>query len=163
MGIWAFIGSFSGLVVALLIAGIILIVVEMFQPGIGIPGATGLICLVAAVIIQSEDIAQALIMVAMLVVIIGILFLIFVRSFFKGRLAKSTLMLNEQGETPHERYAGYVGKQGVALTMLRPVGTGKFDDEMLEVTSGTQYIDKGAAIEITETDGIRILVREIGV
>lgn len=56
---------------------------------------------------------------------------------------------------------GLVGLVGVAATLLRPSGKGRFGDRLLDVTSNDQYIPEGTAIRIIEARGSRIVVEVV--
>lgn len=165
MTIFQYIGTFSWLVTALFILGIVLLVIEMLQPGIGVPGALGIIALIAAVIIQAKTVGEALILLAVVLVIIGILFLIFARSIYKGRLSKSPVMLADAGEGIDitKKYPDiHVGDVGETVTMLRPVGTASFDGHKAEVVSQAEFVEKGVKVEVVSVEGIRIVVKVLG-
>ena len=53
-----------------------------------------------------------------------------------------------------------VGRCGVAMTSLRPAGTGVFGDERLDVMSSGDLIPKGTAIVVTEVRGTSIVVEK---
>ncbi len=55
----------------------------------------------------------------------------------------------------------YVGKQGVAVTPLRPSGKADFEDDTMVVESDGEYIEAGTPIEIASVNGNRITVRRI--
>jgi membrane-bound serine protease (ClpP class) len=55
-----------------------------------------------------------------------------------------------------------VGKTGIALTDLRPVGKGEFSGRIVDVVSEEGYLPKGTEIVITRAEGIRFVVRKIG-
>ena len=57
-------------------------------------------------------------------------------------------------------YESYIGHSGVAMTPLRPAGTGVFGDDRLDVMSSGDLIAKGAAIVVTEVRGTSIVVEE---
>lgn len=58
--------------------------------------------------------------------------------------------------------AAAVGSQGQTLTDLRPAGTARFGDKVLDVVSRGEYIAKGCGIEIIEVLGNRIVVKNKG-
>ena len=49
-----------------LLAGLVLMVVEIFTPGFGLAGGSGLVLMAAAIILQAKSILEALILTAML-------------------------------------------------------------------------------------------------
>ena len=161
MSFFAYIGTFSWLVWVLLILGIVLLVIEMLQPGLGAPGAIGIVLLIAAIALQAKSILEALIMLAVLAAIIGLIFLVFIRSFYKGRLSKSSILLNDQAKARdlEELKKEYVGQKGVAVTPLRPVGTGRFGEKQFEVVARGEFIAKDTPLEIIAVDGIQMIVK----
>ncbi|MGM0444568.1 MAG: NfeD family protein [Fibrobacterota bacterium] len=54
-----------------------------------------------------------------------------------------------------------VGEQGLARTMLRPVGKGKFSGGYFDVVAQSGLIEANTAIEVVSVDENRIVVREI--
>jgi membrane-bound serine protease (ClpP class) len=52
------------------------------------------------------------------------------------------------------------GAKGIALTMLRPSGKGKFGERVVDVITGGEFINAQTTIEVSEVDGMRVRVRE---
>lgn len=52
----------------------------------------------------------------------------------------------------------YFGKNGRALTPLRPSGTAIIDDVRLDVVTDGEFIDVGDAVRVTEVTGNRVVV-----
>lgn len=52
-----------------------------------------------------------------------------------------------------------VGSEGVAITDLRPSGTGLFEDERLDVVSESEWIEEGTPIRVVSSEGYRHVVR----
>jgi membrane-bound serine protease (ClpP class) len=52
-----------------------------------------------------------------------------------------------------------IGKTGVALSELRPIGTAEFDDERVDVTTDGEYIDKGTPVKVVRADNMKVVVR----
>ena len=164
MTVLEYIGTFSWEVVALMVLGIVLLVIEMMQPGIGVPGALGIVLIVIAIILQANTVLEAVIMLAVLGVIVGILFLIFARSIYKGKLSKSSVMLDDTGKPVdmNKKYDNLqVGDRGITVTLLRPVGTAVIHGKKLEVVSEGEFIEKGREIEVVSIEGIRVVVRPV--
>ncbi len=61
-----------------------------------------------------------------------------------------------------EPRAEWVGKRGMALTDLRPVGKGEFSGRIVDVVSEEGYLPRGTEIVITRAEGIRFVVRRAG-
>ncbi len=60
-----------------------------------------------------------------------------------------------------ERDRALVGKQGTALTVLRPAGKAQIGDELVDVVSEGPFISAGRKIEVLAVSGNRVVVREI--
>jgi membrane-bound serine protease (ClpP class) len=61
-----------------------------------------------------------------------------------------------------ERDHALVGKQGMAMTVLRPAGKAQLGDEFVDVISDGPFISVGRTIEVVEVSGNRVIVREVG-
>jgi membrane-bound serine protease (ClpP class) len=60
-----------------------------------------------------------------------------------------------------DRRADLVGKEGVAMTDLRPAGTGLFGEERVDVVSESEWIEHGTPIRIVASEGYRHVVRSV--
>jgi membrane-bound ClpP family serine protease len=58
-------------------------------------------------------------------------------------------------------YIELIGKTGVTLTDLRPVGTVRIEQKDYSAISNAQWIKKGTNIQVVEVDGTRILVKDV--
>jgi membrane-bound serine protease (ClpP class) len=54
-----------------------------------------------------------------------------------------------------------VGQIGQAVSMLRPVGQGRFDDELIDIVTEGPAIEAGRMVKILHIEGNRIVVEEI--
>ena len=150
-----------------LIVGFILLVIEMFLPGIGLAGVSGVIALIAVVVMQlgwgNPRVALYVIAIALLVIILGLIWII--RSFQKGRLSKSFLVLRDSSDgtsVPEIATAktDLLGKSGVALTILRPAGIAEIDGRRVDVTTAGEFIPKGSPVTVVKAEGMHILVNK---
>jgi membrane-bound serine protease (ClpP class) len=60
-----------------------------------------------------------------------------------------------------ERDRSLVGRQGVAMTVLRPAGRAQIGDDFVDVVSEGPFISAGRKIEVLSVSGNRVVVREI--
>jgi len=150
-----------------LIVGFILLVIEMFLPGIGVAGVSGVIALIAVVVLQlgwgNPRVALYVIAIALLVIILGLVWII--RSFQKGQLSKSFLVLRDSSDgtsVPEvaTAKADLVGKSGVALTTLRPAGIAEIEGRRVDVTTAGEFIPKGSPVTVVKAEGMHILVNK---
>lgn len=149
-----------------LIVGLGLMIAEMFTPGMGIPGLLGFIALAAAVVLRADSLASAIITLALILVILGIAGFFVYRSFQKGALSRSAIILKESIDKKSTSLSdagaeSLVGLEGVCLTALRPSGNADFDGRKLDVVSDGEFIEKGSSVRIVLVEGLRILVKKI--
>ena len=150
--------------VLVLIVGIILIGIEFYIPGFGMPGVCGTIFTVAGIFLTGRTISER-IMVGLIAIIAIAVMLVLSIMVFNSKSVKSPIKLDTdlQGKNLfiEEKDMEYlVGKKGIALTDLRPSGKGEFDGVKLDIiTSG--YIAKGTELIITEIKNNKIFVGEV--
>ncbi|MGI5899831.1 MAG: NfeD family protein [Christensenellales bacterium] len=147
-----------------LIVGIVLIGIEIFLPGFGIPGITGIVLTTIGIIILTDSPLTALVLILAILAILGILIAIAIRSAKKGRIAESPLILKEEldkesGFSSASDMEYFVGRSGVAATDLRPSGIADFDGVKLDVVTEGSFLEKGSTLVIISVEGRRIVVR----
>lgn len=149
--------------VLLLVVGFILVVIEMYVPGFGVPGITGIACLIAGVIIKANSALEALIMAIVIIALLCIALSISIHSVSKGRLAKSKLVLHETatdaGSISENDLKYYLHKTGETTTVLRPAGMGEFDGVKLNIVSDGEFIAAGEKVQVIAVEGNRIVVK----
>lgn len=154
-------------IVICVVAGLALLIVEVFMPGFGVPGISGIILLLVSAVllwINSGPLA-ALGLVVLIVALVAILLSVTLKSASNGRLSKSPIILRES-ERPEDGYVAstdmsvFIGREGEAKTVLRPSGIADFDGVRLNVVSDGIYIKQGARVRIDRVEGSRILVSE---
>ncbi len=146
--------------------GVGLLMVEVFIPGFGLPGISGIILEVVAIVLTylNHGGLAALGLTLVILAVVGITVSVALRSATKGRLSKSKLILNDT-ETSADGYVTttdmdvFLGKEGDAVTVLRPAGMAEFDGVKLNVVSDGEYIPKGTRVRIARVEGARVVVR----
>lgn len=169
MSFYELLGPTAVATVICLVVALVMFVIELFTPGVGVAGATGLLSLIAVVVMQlgwgHPRVAMYIIAIALLLIILGLIWII--RSLQRGRLSKSFLVLKEQVDgtsVPEVASAksDLIGKTGVAITTLRPAGIAEIDGKRVDVTTSGVFIPKGSQITVVKAEGIHILVRAAG-
>jgi len=146
--------------------GMILIIVEVFLPGFGLPGIGGIVLVGAGVVMVGMHFGS-LTAVGTLLVIIAVLAVLVswvLRQASRGGGKRSDLFLQERDDlrTQQEDMKVLVGKSGTTTSVLRPAGIGDFDGVRLNVVTEGGFIEKDMPIEIVRVDGSRIVVRPAG-
>ena len=145
-----------------LVVGFALVVVEMYIPGFGLPGISGLILLVVGVALKANSAVEALVMAIIIIALLCVALSISIHSVSKGKLANSKLVLHEvatQNTLGDTDLSYFVGHTGVTRTVLRPAGIGEFDGVKLNVVSDGEFIPEGASVKVERVEGNRIVVR----
>ena len=153
--------------------GLVLLAVEIFIiPGFGVAGISGILVLLVGFAMTQlgrvptvGDVSNAVFVLlgALGLTILGSVLLF---KFVQGsplwvRINLPTRQKKEAGFVASEVRTDRVGKAGVALTDLRPSGTGMFDGERLDVVTQGDYIDAQEPIEIVKDEGYRLTVRRV--
>ncbi len=147
-------------IIICVLVGIILMVVEVFMPGFGIPGVSGFVLLVAGIVMTWIEYGAkvGLGMAVIVLALMGFLISISLRSVEEGRFSKSLVLHGTQEPTEDKDMQVLIGQQGTVITPLRPVGTAEFACGKLNVSSDGEYIEKGVKVRIERINGTTILV-----
>ena len=145
--------------------GLLLVIVEMFYPGFGAPGITGLILLIAGIFLTAKSVLDVLILLIIIFAILGAALALVLRSASSGRLSRTLILSDslkkEAGFSSNENLESFLGKEGITNTILRPAGSADFDGAKLDVVSEGSFIPKGSKVKVIEVSGPRIVVREL--
>ena len=71
------------------------------------------------------------------------------------------MILKEVDEAPQVDVSSFVGKEGKAITLLKPYGDVDFNGVRMQVSSYGPFIDKGTKVRVIETQGSKIIVRAV--
>lgn len=155
-------------ILACFLLGLALLIVEVFMPGFGLPGISGIILEIACIALTyfSHGSMAALGVTLIILAVIAIAISLALRSANKGRLSKSAVILTET-ESTEEGYVAakdmevFLGKTGLTTTVLRPTGMAEFDGVRLNVQSDGEYIAMGETVRVDHVEGVRVVVRRV--
>lgn len=150
--------------IVLLVVGAVLLICEMLIPGIGVAGVCGTIACAVGIIVGSDTIAQAAFTLMILGVILLIAALIIFKFIFGKKQRNSKLVLKDDisrsnTAMPNDEVS-VLGKEGIAVTMLRPAGIAEIDGRRMDVVADGEFIAKGDKIVVSSVEGIRIIVKK---
>ena len=152
------------IVLVFLIAGVILLAVEIAVPGFGIPGVSGLVCIFAGIFFMAPNAAIGIkyLMAAFLVALILLFILIKVlgKSKYLDRFILNTRLDKEEGYiSQKEDFSSLIGQKGKTQTALRPAGILILENgRRLDVVSEGEFIEAGQWVIVSRVDGPKILV-----
>lgn len=158
-------GLAGGGTLILFIAGIVLIFLEFFLPG-AIAGTLGIAALVGSLFLAGENTFQMAISIIISIFFSTVLFFLLIKVFHKKMVLFNRMVLfdsarKEDGYVSNANRSDLLGREGVALTVLRPSGTAIFNSERIAVVSEGSYIPQDSRILVVKVEGARIVVREM--
>jgi membrane-bound serine protease (ClpP class) len=162
------IAGLAGLETIILFAiGILLLLAEIFLiPGFGLAGIGGIAAILTSIFLTFGNIVQATysILIALGVSIIGLLLLIkYIPSTRTWRkFVLSTEQKKELGYTVGTKDLKRLnGKEGIAITPLRPSGIVEINGKKLNALTMGEYVDSNTKIKIISVEGNKIVVEAV--
>jgi membrane-bound serine protease (ClpP class) len=157
----------------LLSVGLVLLAVEIFiVPGFGIFGVLGIGGIVASIYLSMigslstvVDYTNAAMVLSASMLIVLVSGWVIMRTLPKNmRLYRSGILLGEVTGRDFRSApvrSELVGRQGIAITDLRPAGVGRFDDERVDIVAEEGWLTAGTPIQIVRAEGYRHVVRAV--
>lgn len=156
----------------LISVGLLLIALEVFViPGFGVAGVLGIAALLGgltlglvgegATIVAIASAAGRVAFATVMAVITGIVVLRYLPASRFGRDLTLATELPAGGgfSAAPVQHASWLGREGRALSPLRPSGIVEIDGERVDVVSEGEMIETGASVVVCRVDGNRIVVR----
>ncbi len=160
---WAWVAIFT-------VAALALFVVEILVPSGGLIGSLSLVSLLGAnVALFFISITAGVIGLIASAVLVPAAVALGVKVFPHTFIGRRLILADRQpaDENVHyssdtsDNYTGLVGKRGVVVTEMHPVGTVKFDDRRIECLSDRGIIERGTSVEVVTVQGIEVKVRPV--
>jgi len=146
-------------IVVVLVIGLVLLFTEVaVVPGFGVAGALGLLALAAGAIAAWTELGPFWggMTGAASVVAAGIM-LIWLP---KSRVGRQMVLEHSQAQTlSQEDRTELIGRRGVTVTPLRPIGRVRFGSDEVDVVTEGEYIDSQQEVEVMTVEGARVVVR----
>ena len=145
-----------------------------FIPGFGIAGIAGFACMLASLLLTRlpefhfwsiEQVSSIVgqFAVSMIIGIVGSVILLRalpkVGAFRDLILAGSTAGSEGYVSAPTDHDVELLGKEGVTVTELRPVGVGVFDGRRLDIIAEGEFIEEQTAVKVISARGARVVVQ----
>jgi membrane-bound serine protease (ClpP class) len=148
------------IIIALVVAGILLVLAEIFIPG-GIAGTIGSFLILAGIVAGFHR--DPTLGFGLLIGALGfgaLAFWLWVKYFPRSPMGKR-LILQQDGADWHGFDAAnsvLLGLVGVAHTSLRPAGTARIGDRRVDVVTRGEMIERGSNVRVIAVEGNRIVV-----
>ena len=153
--------------IGLFILGLLLLALEIFViPGFGLAGILGIIGMISSIILSFGNVQAALTSLFIALSVSIVAFALLWKRIKKSKVWQRLILSHT--ESKEEDYEGtpsgpqkLVGKEGTALTPLRPSGTVIIDNERYDVVSEGGFVNANSTVQVIAVEGTRIVVREI--
>jgi len=160
--------------ILIFVVGVFLVLADVFFiAGFGVLGAPGIVLMITGLFLSligrfdlwtwdSVGMATRPLLIAFVLTVAAAILMI---RIMPSTNAWNWLVLqaeerSDEGYVAVFEYDTLLGTNGVALTPLRPGGTGIFDDRRISVATQGEFIEKDTLITVVEIEGTRILVRK---
>lgn len=168
-GYFSIAGITNWIPLILFIAGIVLIVFEVFIPGFGVAGIVGALLLSGGLYWTLGDIQQTLRDLVLAILLAGMMLVVLFKNGYSfknfSHLVLKTNLSSEKGFSASKQsdVQELEGLQGKALSPLRPSGKAAFNGGtlILDVLSEAGMVQSGEKIEIKKISGSKIIVRSV--
>jgi membrane-bound serine protease (ClpP class) len=185
-------GTAEVLEIVLFLTGLAFLAVEIFVlPGFGVAGITGLLLMLAGVLMASQtflipetkrewEVFGTSVLVLSCSAVVFVSAAAFLSRHFGSLPIFNRLILQPAAPdamphaatstdpnkplpvlAPDNPYGVDVGDWGLALSPLRPSGKARFGDRYLDVLTDGDFVERGRQVRIIEIQGSRIVVRDV--
>jgi len=158
--------------ILLLIAGLVLIVLEVLLPSGGVLSVLAAGALVGSIILGfMAGTSTGITLLIIVAVVVPIMIIIGFNILPHTPIGKRMALRPEQTQQTHrsaptksiadEDYSRLQGKTGKAITALRPCGIGEIDGERVSVVAQGEMIEKDTPIVVLNIEGNNVIVDQI--
>lgn len=166
--------------ILMFIVGLVLLAIEIFAiPGFGVAGIAGITLMVVGLALSMVDNVgfefSSGFLVPVLRAFLVVVFSMFASLIISIYFSKQILTTNMFGQialnTVQNKSEGYIGvenltdtmtgREGVAITMMRPIGKIEIDGIIYDATAITGYIEKDVAVKVIRYETGQLYVKAI--
>ena len=146
-------------IVVVLVLGLGLIFAEVaIVPGFGVTGALGLLALAAGATAAWTELGPLWGGVTGGVSVVAAGAMLYWLP--KSRLGRKMVLEHSQAEAiSQEDRSELVGRRGITVTPLRPVGRVRFGSDEVDVMTEGEYVESNQEVEVMTVEGPRVVVR----
>ncbi len=148
----------------LIVAGMVLLVLEVYVPGF-VLGSIGVVLLAGAAWWTYEKVGiRAASAVALIEAVLGVVVVAAALKYFpETPVGKKMVLAQDETGVRAQTARGreLIGREGVAQSLLRPAGVALVDGKRLDVIAESGMIESGSRICVVAVDENRIVVRKL--
>ena len=149
-------------IVMVLVLGLILLFAEVaIVPGFGVAGMLGILALGAGAVASWTELGPVWGGVTGVTSLVAaVIMLVWLP---KSRAGKKMVLQHSQIDAAsQEDRSGLLGRRGITVTPLRPIGRVRFGPDEVDVITEGEYIDRDQEVEVMVVEGARVVVRDPG-
>ena len=145
-------------IVALLVVGLLLLLTELLVlPGFGVAGALGIVALIGGAVAAWSELGAAWGMVTGALALIMTVLLVYIMP--RTRAGRRLVLEHAEADNRSQKdRQDLLGRNGLAVSPLRPIGRARFGEEEVDVVTDGEYIDVGQSVMVVEVQGMRVVV-----
>lgn len=153
--------SMSILAIILISAAIVLLVAEVFLPSFGILGIGSGLCAIAAVVLVSWVNPTLGVICAIVLLVISPFAIYRIIKVYPTTAVGKRVLLEQpvSAEPVFNQQSSLLGKQGRAITILRPAGVAEIDGKRVDCVSEGDIIEPGKSVIVVSLSNGRVIVR----
>lgn len=144
------------------LAGTGLIILEVFLPGFGLPGISGVLLIGLGTWLTATmfSVGTGILVLMLVLIVLAAILAIMFRFASNGMFQDSPLFLKSRESKPEtaENKKSLLGKIGKTVTMLRPAGIAEIENQRVDVVTDGDYIEPNVSVKVSRVDGNRIVV-----
>jgi membrane-bound ClpP family serine protease len=143
------------------LAGVVVIIAEIFIPSGGVLAVVslGLFGYSLFIVFSSMPAEIGFLFLTADIIIIPFLVIAGLKIIAKSPAALRKELSSDQGVTSQDpELVNYMGKEGIAITDLRPSGIAKIDGKRVDVVSRGEYLEKDTPVTVYSVTGNQIIV-----
>ena len=147
------------IIVIVLVLGLVLLFVEAaIVPGFGVAGMLGVLALGAGAVAAWTELGPFWGGVTGAVSIVAaVLMLVWLP---RSRAGRHIVLEHNQAHTlSQEDRSGFVGRRGITVTPLRPIGRVRFGSDEIDAMTEGEYVDRNREVEVMTVQGAQVVVR----
>ena len=155
-------GEWAIVAASAVVLGIVLLAVEILViPGFGFIGLLGIGSTIAGGVLAWSRLGPLWGVAAILVSAVAATLLIW--AFPRTGVGKKVMLAESVAgfRAPAVDLDSLLGREGTAITTLRPSGTAEIGDRRVDVVTDGLFVDAGASVRVIRVEGARVVVEAI--
>ena len=150
--------------IALQLLGLAVIVMEIFVPSLGLLSvmAAGILFYSLYLVFTTISFTMGMVFLGVDIIVIPVVLVLGFKALGASSLSLHKILSSKEGVfSQAPELASWKGKQGEAITDLRPSGTVEIEGKRLDAVTDGEYVDAGTPVVVTLVSGNRIVVDKI--